>query len=189
MTTNDYLDVLLARYAGSFDIEKDVTLYGKTYAAFCSFSSMGEKYVLSKKARLWAYRTYEYMLLVETETCTEELLQELRRVMVEYLEPVYVRKNNKYPEEDHMVSYLTAVVLCEKRPTEEVLRQIKRFKYDKGYLFSLRGHAEAHLVVADMETEGVYHNSPGRLKKKIFRENFTHVKNGSKGYNELYSGV
>ena len=187
--TSEYLDITLARYAGSFDITKEAEINGRIYPAFGRFTSMGEKYVLSKKARLWAFEAFEYILFLEEEECTLELLEQIRKTMIEHMEPEYVRAHKKYPDENHMYSYLTAAIICEKKPTEEVLRAIKKFKFDKGYLFSMRGHTEAHLVVADMETEGVYVNGAGRALKKIFLSNFEQVKKGAKGYNELYIGV
>ena len=189
VNTSEYLDITLARYAGSFDISKDAEINGRIYPAFGRFSSMGEKYVLSKKAQLWAFEAFEYILFLEEEVCTLELLEEIRKTMTEHMEPEYVRAHKKYPEKNHMYSYLTAAVICEKKPTDEVIRAIQKFKFDKGYLFSFRGHTEAHLVVTDMETEGVYVNGAGRALKKLFRSNYEQVRKGAKGYNELYIGV
>ena len=68
----------------------------------------------------------------------------------EYMEPVLVRHGEKYPEEDHMYTYLTFAILCDKTPAPEALKAVRKFRFDKGYKFSMRGHAEARLVVADM---------------------------------------
>ncbi|MBP3735941.1 MAG: hypothetical protein J6I56_02885 [Lachnospiraceae bacterium] len=182
-----YLDVILAKYAGSFDIQKDYLFENRTYPAYGSFSSLGEKYVLIKKAKLWSVKAFEYIFFTDADTCTKELLDDIRRIMTDYMEPVLVRKNEKYPEKDHMYSYLTFAVLCRQKPSEDVIREIRKFSFDRGYLFSFRGHAEGHLVVADMETESVFTNAAGRELNKLYKKTFDDVRRGARGYKELYA--
>ncbi len=186
METGLYLDRVLAKYAASFDIEKDYALDGTTWSAYAYFFSLGEKYVLTRKAKLWAIRAYEYVLFQETERCTVELLDQLYSALTVRIEADRVRKGGRYPEKDHMYSYLSAVVISARTPDEEVLRHIRGLRFDKGYLFSIRGHSEFHLVVVDMETETVYTNPAASRMKKVYRKAFEEIRQGAKGYNELY---
>ena len=72
--------------------------------------------------------------------------------MSEHMAPELVCKGNKYPEKDHMYSYVTIAFLCDKTPEDEVIEAIKRFKYEKDYLMTIRGHVEGHLVMMDLST-------------------------------------
>ena len=108
------------------------------------------------------------------------------RQVRDYMEPVLVRKGEKYPEKDHMYTYLTFVLLCGNAPDEDVQKAVRRFRYDRGYLFSVRGHAEARLVLADLAGQQVFTNAAGRSLKKMYEKAFTDTENGEKGYNELY---
>ncbi len=187
MDQSAYLNTVLAKYAGTFDIEKDRETDGRKYAAYAYFSSLGEKYVLVKKARLWAVKAYEHAFFLYEDSCTPGLLEELMRSVTDYMEPVLVRKGEKYPEKDHMYTYLTFVILCRNTPDEEAKKAIKKFRFDRGYLFSMRGHSEARLVVADMETEKVFTNPAGRSLTKMYRKAFAETARGAKGYNELFT--
>ena len=182
---SSYLNIVLAGYARSFDIYEDREVGGRKYRAYAFFSSLGEKYVLVKKAKLWSVKAFEHVFFLE-EMCTPELLQELMGRIQEYMEPELVRHGEKYPEKDHMYTYLTFVILCSETPAEETLRAIKNFRFDKGYMFSMRGHAEARLVVVDLKEKQVWTNPAGRSLKKMFVQAFDRAESGVKGYNELF---
>ena len=187
MDQSAYLNTVLGKYGGTFDIEKDRVIDGRQYAAYAYFSSLGEKYVLVKKAKLWSVKAYEHTFFLMEDCLTPRLLGELMKSVTDYMEPTLVRKGEKYPEKDHMYTYLTFVILCRKTPDEAAKKAIKSFRFDKGYLFSMRGHSEARLVVADMETEQIFTNGAGRSLAKMYRKAFAEAARGAKGYNELYA--
>ncbi len=181
-----YLNVLLAKYAGHFDIYREHEVNGRKYTIYAYFSSLGEKYVLLKKAKLWSIKAYEHVFFVEEETLTVQMLDDAYREVTDYMEPVLVRRGEKYPEKDHMYTYLTFVYLCRKTPDEEVLKKAREFRFDRGYLFSTRGHSEVRIVVVDLESEQVYTNSAARSLRKMYVKAFRETKEGANGYNELY---
>ena len=186
MESSAYLNIILAKYAGIFDIYKEYEADGRQYAAYGYFSSLGEKYVLVKKAKLWSVKAYEHVFFLEEDRCTPGLLEELMKSVTEYMEPVLVRNGEKYPEKDHMYTYLTFVLLCRQAPDAETEKAVRNFRFDKGYLFSLRGHSEARLAVVGLEDRKVYTNPAGRSLKKMFVKAFEETEQGAKGYNELY---
>ncbi len=85
-----------------------------------------------------------------------------------------------------MYTYLTFAILCSKTPDAAAEKAIRNFRFDRGYLFSMRGHAEARLVVADMNSRKVYTNPAGRSLRKMYRKSFEEAERGAKGYNELF---
>ena len=186
MEPASYLNIILAKYARSFNIEKERVICGRQYAAYAFFSSLGEKYVLVKKAKLWSVTAYEHVFFLVTDTCSEALLEEFQKSITEYMEPELVRHGEKYPEKDHMVTYLTFAVLTETSPDEAFLRAARKFRFDKGYLFNMRGHSEARLVVCDLEKQAVLTNPAGRELKKMYEKAFREAESGAKGFNELY---
>ncbi|MBO4457940.1 MAG: hypothetical protein J5802_09485 [Butyrivibrio sp.] len=96
-------------------------------------------------------------------------LIDLKELIINKIEPEFVRKNEKYPEKDHMCSYISFVVMCDSAPDAETKKLIKKFHFDKGYLFSFRGHSEARLAVATMDTKEVFTNYAGKeLKPMLF---------------------
>lgn len=185
MERADYLDRLLAKYAGTFDIYKPYSVKDKEYPAYGYFFSCNEKYVLMKKATLWAVHAYEHILFMDVEDITSETIKEAQDLVENHLEPL-VRKGNKYPEKDHMYSYLTVVIVAQHEPSKEVKKLISKFKFDKGYMFSLRGYSEGHLICAVMDSEKVYTNSRAKALVDTYKKTFDEVRKGAIGYSEAF---
>ncbi len=186
MEKTDYLDRLLAKYAGTFDIYTSYSINNKKYPAYGYFFSCNEKYVLTRKANLWTAKVYEHIIFMDVENCTEETLKEAYDIISGYLEPECVRKNEKYPEKDHMYSYLTVAIISEHEPDTGVKKLIRKFRFDKGYMFNMRGHSEGHLVVSVMDTGNVYTNAGGRPMKAVYKKTFDEVRKGAIGYSEAF---
>lgn len=173
MNANVYLDRLLERYAHSFDIYRPYSIGGDKYPAYGYFFSLSEKYVLTQKANLWTVRTYEHILFLHEEQMTVQTVQKARALIGQHMEPELVRKGKRYPEKDHMVSYLTVFVLSDRSPDQETRSAVEHFRYSKNYLFTVRGHSEGHLICADMEMEQVFCNRPARRMLKTYQQNFS----------------
>lgn len=176
MGTSVYLKEVLRRYQTSFDLYHNYSIGNEKYPAYGYFFSLGEKYVLSKEANLWSVRAYEHILFVETDRLSMEQLHHLKDVMAEHMEPELVRKGQKYPEKDHMISYLTIIVISKQTPDDAVLKGVRKFHYDKGYLFNFRGHCEGDFLCACLDTEKVYHNYGAKRLKEMYCDVFTYLK-------------
>lgn len=173
MNTNVYLDHLLERYAHSFDLQRPVMIRGEEYPAYGYFFSLSEKYMVTPKANLWSVRTYEHILFLQQEQMSVRTVSKARELMEGYMEPELVRKGRRYPEKDHMVSYLTVCVLSERTPDEKTRQAVEQFRWARNYLLTVRGHSEGHLICVDLEQEQVFCNRPARRMLKIYRQNFS----------------
>lgn len=184
MNSADYLNRLLLRYSGTFDIYQPYTILGREYPAYGYFFSHVEKYVLVRKANMWSADSYEHVLFADPAELTEEHLQEYRQAIEEYIEPTLVLKGEKLPEPNHMYSYITIAVVTQKALSPEVKKAVKRFKFEKSYMHNIRGYSQARIAVASMEDEKVSVNGMGRSLKKLYRSVFGEVKAGKSGYRE-----
>lgn len=183
--TADYLDQLLRKYSGTFDIYQPYVIHGKEYPAYGYFFSHIEKYILVREANMWSSDSYEHILFIETQKVDQELIDEAFRIVTDYMEPVLVRKGAELPAEGHMYSYMTICLLAEQPLTKEMQKALKHFKYEKGYRFNMRGFSQAHIVCATMEDEQVYTNYAGRKSLKLYRDNFRDVAAGKPGFRQL----
>ena len=170
--TADYLDQLLRKYSGTFDIYQPYVIHGKEYPAYGYFFSHVEKYVLVREVNMWSSDSYEHILFIETEEVDRALIDEAYKIVTEYMEPVLVRKGEELPEAGHMYSYMTIALLAQKPLSKEMKKAVKRFKFEKGYRFNVRGFSQAHIVCATMEDEKVYTNYVGRKLLKLYQKNF-----------------
>lgn len=182
MKNVDYLDRLLLCYSGAFNIYMPYEINGREYPAYGYFFSSVEKYVLIREANMWTSNSHEHVLFMTVEEVTEDTVAEALSLMEDYFEPELVRKNNPYPDKDHRYSYLTVAILAQKAPEKKVKQEIRRFRYEKGYLFNFRGFSQGRLVCASMEDEMVVANYQARKLKKLYRQVFTDVHSGKKTF-------
>ena len=182
MKNTDYLDRLLLRYAGTFNIYMPYKIHGKEYPAYGCFFSSVEKYVLVREANMWTTNSHEHILFMTVDEVSENTLQEVRSLLENYMEPRLVRNDNKYPAKKHMYSYLTIAILSEKSMDKTMVKKVRKFKFEKGYLFNFRGFSQSRLVCASMEDEQVVTNYHARQLKKMFKETFSDVRAGKKTF-------
>lgn len=175
VSSETYLGELLRRYQANFDISENYTLADKTYPAYAYFCSLSEKYVLKKEAQLWAIKAYEHVLFENVSSFNRDNINDLKEVIESHMEPELVRKGQQYPEKDHMCTYLTFVIISENEPSVETISAIKKFKYDRGYLFNFRGHSEARLTLISLSSGTVYSNYCGRDLRDLLSDVYTKV--------------
>lgn len=185
MNATDYLDRLLLKYSGTFDIYQPYVILGREYPAYGYFFSHVEKYVLTRKANMWSSDCYEHVLFETPAELTETLLDEYRTAITEYIEPTLIRKGEKNPPENHMYSYITIAVIVEKALSPEINKAVRKFKFEKGYMHNIRGYSQARLAVVSIEDEKVITNAMGRTLKKMYRDIFKDVRAGKPGYQEI----
>lgn len=182
MKNTDYLDRLLLRYAGTFNIYMPYTIHGKEYPAYGYFFSSVEKYVLVREANMWTTNSHEHILFITVDEMDDDTLHEIRSILEDYMEPKLVREDNKYPAKNHMYSYLTIAVLSEKPLSRMLSKKVRKFKYEKGYLFNFRGFCQCRLICASMEDEGIVANYQAGRLKKLYKETFADVRAGKKTF-------
>ena len=151
-----FLEKLLREYSKSFDIERDYEIGGVKAEAYGYFSTVSEKYVISPKANLWTINGFEHILFLRRSRVTVEDIESARALMIEHMAPELVCKGRKYPEKDHMYSYVTVAFICDESPDDAVIKAVKTFKYEKNYLMTIRGHVEGHLVLMDLSSGKAY---------------------------------
>ena len=165
-----YLKELLRRYESSFDITHNFIFGNTTYPAYARFCSLSEKYVLKKEATLWSIKAFEHVLFLQVDDFSEIEFENIKSVVTDLAEPEFVRRGEKYPEKDHMCTYLTFVVMTSKTPDKAMKKAIRKYHFDKGYLFNFRGHSEARLAVVSLEDGDVTTNYSGRELKDLLKD-------------------
>lgn len=192
MTSGDYLDKILDRMTSTHNITRNFTADGRTFAAYALYEASSEKYVLSRKANLWKVSESEHVLFMtlpenadpgadsEADSDTdssadssadpEALFDEAGCLISDYMEPVLSRCNEKYPLKDHMRTFLTAVLVLERSPGPELIRKVRRYRFDKSYLFSLRGFSQGRIIVVDLPSKKVYTSPAAKDVAAFFRQ-------------------
>lgn len=157
------LDRLLAYYSSYFDIYRDKDLLGSRIPALAEFHSRTEKYILVKKANIWAMESHEYLFFFLEPDLTDIRLLEISSLLIR------AEKELVKPHSEHMYTYISGIILTE--GIHELLPAlIRKIKFRKSYKFSIHGWCQLRLTVMDVAYSRVWANRDGKELKKSLRK-------------------
>ena len=166
LTRTEAVDKLLGRYAGYYDISSAQEDQAPLVAT-CAFHAMSEKYVLSKKAKLWQAGSHEYVYLFSVPHLTEEIYNSCRDYAyasgMELIEP----------GPTHMYSYITAMFLCDSCD-EDAKKALKQCKLYKSFKMSYWGWMDFHTALAVLPEESVSTNRSGHCAAQVLSRGLFH---------------
>lgn len=170
--TGDYLlEKLLDTFQNSYDVERTCDINGDIYDAYASFRAVSAKYVLVKKAELWSAKCFEHVFFrLKKETLEKQDVERFRRQLETYIEPELVRRGERWPQENHMYTYITGIFICEEGVTEEAVKLLRAFRYVKNYKFTIRGYSEARLLVFDLKRRRLFGNRAAKELVKGYKK-------------------
>lgn len=163
------LKKLLKFYSNSFDITENYRIGDVEYDAYGYCNITNFKYVLVKKAELWRALCFEHVFFRSVKTLTEGDIEEFCIQTADFIEPELVRKGEKCTPKDHMYSYITGIFICEDGLTSEAARKIRKAKFFKNYMFTVRGYCELRLVAVDMKNGVVIGNTAAKDLVKDYK--------------------
>ena len=169
--TGDYLlEKLLNSFGNSYDVERTCGINGDIYNAYARFNATSAKYVLVKKAELWRADCFEHVFFrLNKEQLTEKVIQDFRKQITDYIEPELVRGDKKWPEANHMYTYMTVIYICEDGVAQEAEKAIRAFRYMKNYMLTIRGYSEARILVFDLKNRRIFGNRAARELVKGYK--------------------
>ena len=162
MLKNTCLDKILKSYENNFNIEK-IDNDDEIFAAKAFFHSRGEKYILVKKAKIWAMETNEYVYFSTKEISTIEELSEI--VQTAYVEGMKEIK----PHSEHMCSTISLIIINESI-SSELVKDIKKIKKHKSFKFSFHGWMDLKVVAVDLSQNQIYTNAKANDMKKMYAQ-------------------
>ena len=162
-------EALLGLYAPCFDIARPFAVGKVVYGgyAFCNVTS--SRYVLVQKAELWRAYTFEHVFFREMDVFSGADLRGYERQLQEEIEPGFVRRGERYPQPDHMCTYITGIFICRGAVSGDVRRQIRRHRFHLNYRFALRGYCESRLLVFDLQEGRICGNRAAKPLVKEYR--------------------
>ena len=157
--------VILKRFLDSYSAWYDVTPgdldSGLPLEAMCIHCFRKEKFVLSRKAKLWAVEANDYLYLFSTEKLDKDRAEACVSFSIENALP------RVKPHNEHMYSFITTVFVVDEAE-QEALKFIRRRRFYKSYKFGLHGSSPLKTAALDIGNEKIVTNNMGRdLRKQI----------------------
>ena len=138
------LERLLRAHETWFNVQRDYELAGRTFPGFAVFHELGERYVLSRRAKLWEVANHEYILFEVTEHLDEaafcELVDFAKTEGFKLVDPT---------EPNHMSSNVSLVIIADSTD-EGIGRAVRRTRYRKTYKLGLAGWSDLRVAVIDL---------------------------------------
>jgi len=149
------VDRFLNTYRSSYDISNGDMGSGLPLEAVCQHHTRSEKYVLIKKARLWAVEVNDYLYLFSVP----KLLREQAEACISFsIEDALPRVK---PHNEHMYSFVTAVFLADEAE-QDALKFIKARRFNKSYKLGIYGSSPLKTAALDIRQEKIVTNNMGR---------------------------
>ncbi len=157
LTCEQLTQALLNSYQAYYDIARVED--GSPLLATCDFHSTSERYVLTKKAKLWAAETNEYVFVFHVPELTMDSLAKCRDLALKQgMEKIH-------PHSEHMYSHITAILLCD-TAQPDALELLERYKKSANFKLSLHGWMEYRIAAVDLSTAEVFANRKGKEVKQ-----------------------
>ena len=172
MEKADLLEKLKRFYSSTFDLEENYQVGGHMFSLYGHFNVDNSQYVLSKRAKLWEANCQEHLfvqMLTGENRLDVDALKALDQLLRQHVEPEYVRHGEKLPPENHMYTYLTLVVITDGGISPETIDFAKKYKFEKMYMFNIRGYVETRLVVISADEKQITTNGAGKPLVKAYR--------------------
>lgn len=166
------LKKLILAHEGWFDVFKDYPYEDRTFPAFAEFHSHGEKYVLTKRAKLWEVDAHEYLFFQTADVLGATEVQQ----WVEFMTTKALKKVDPVP--NHMNSYISLVIVAN-AVTEDAKKAIRKTRFHKEFNFGFRGWADLRLAVVDLSAQRVLANAAGKDMQAALEAN-AGIKSGKK---------
>lgn len=162
MDFQTYLDNIEKKLQGSFDIEKNYRINDYEYDLFARYQLRTEKYILFKQAVIDAMENYEYCLIKHFHSVNKDNIKEYTGSLIKSVDKIV------NPNEEHMSSIITGIIVSDNMPDFDIIDSIKRFKYHKGFAFGFKGWVDIRLILVTMEDEYIVTNKKGKEVKEVY---------------------
>ena len=134
---------------------------------------------------MWSADSYEHVLNIKEEKITEQTVEEAKLLIRDYMEPYLVRNGEKLPSSNHMSSILTIILISQQTVDSCVHKNIKKYKFDKGYQFHFKGFSYGRIALVTMDNQEVITCKRMKKETKMLLETFTDIKEGKSGFLKL----
>lgn len=169
------LERLLAAHSVWFNVTRNYEHSGRRFEGYAEFRSLGEKYILTKRAKLWEVEAHEYVFFAVVDELDEAVFADF----FEFMKNEAIKKVKPGP--NHMSSYVSLVLIADKI-SPEAAKALKKTNYHKTFKFGFQGWAEFRFCALDLSAQQVITNAMGKKMKASLGENAGFVASGTSAF-------
>lgn len=158
----DYLDNIEKKLKAHFDIMRNYKIDDYEYDFFAEYHLRTERYIMFKKAVVYSMENNEYCMIKYFKRVDENNLNSFINSLINSIDSLIK------PDDNHMSSVITGVVVSDYQPSEDILEKVKKFKYQKGFAFGLKGWVDIRLILVTIKDNHIVTNKKGKEVEKVY---------------------
>lgn len=162
MKVSEYLDNIEKKLERSFDIERDFILNDYHYDMFARFYSRTERYIITRKTVIDAIETNEYCFIKYFDEIDEDRFYQFTNLLIKSIDSIINF------DDGHMSSIITGVIILDNKPNEDIIEEIKKFKFHKGFAFGFKGWVDIRLILVTMNQNYIVANKKGKEVLEVY---------------------
>lgn len=163
MEFKKYKDSIKKRLSKNFDITEDYRYNDLTFDMYAKYNLRNERYMVMKSATIYAFENNEHCFLKYFDSLDLFSLDRFIDVLKDLVQ-FHVK-----PDEEHMSSMITGIILTKGQIAQEILDKVKKFKYHKGFAFGLKGWVDIRLVLVCVGDEKVFTSKKAKKVGKFYQ--------------------
>ncbi len=165
MELTEYLETVENKLIRNFDITRDYMLNDLEYDFYGKFYMRNEKYLLVKKAVIYAFENNEHVFIKgykdlnkkDYHIYTDNLIKSIRTVI--------------NPTREHMCSIISGVIVADsvlEEDLEYITKSVRKFIYNKSFAFGYKGWVEIRLLLVSLKSGLIATNKKGKEVASIY---------------------
>ncbi|MGI5836249.1 MAG: hypothetical protein ACOX87_07125 [Chloroflexota bacterium] len=163
MKSEEYVDLLTARLAASYNVEKSKQLAGLSFPLYAKSHVVAAKYIFHRSVAYEQLEINEHVFVrVLPEPVTQVdvscFVDDMKRLITHLVRPSY----------EHMSSAFTGVLVADSGFTPEATEKVAKTNYTRHFLLGLRGWCFFRLLGIDLASGQVAANRRGKEVMKAY---------------------
>lgn len=162
MNSQQYLNEFVKKIERSFDIEYNKEVFDLNFDMTAAFNQRSAKFMLLKSAEIYAFKNNEYIFYKRIEDkLNNDLLEKLKIFLNKHFDKIV------QVDKEHMSSVITFIICSDETPDDDIIKNIKKFKFYKSFSFGLKGWVNAKLIFVNPNDELAVVNKFAKGTEKI----------------------
>lgn len=165
MQLGEYLDNIEKKLIRSFDITRGYSLDGVSYDMFAEYHLRNEKYVLSKKAVIYAIESNEYCFFKRFDLIDRASVRSFTDGIIRSIDEIVK------PDTNHMCSIITGVMILDgnqETGLNDAMGEVRRFRYHKSFSLGFKGWVDIRLLIVSLKGGVIAANKQGKGVSKVY---------------------
>ncbi len=163
MNFETYKSKIVQGLSNNFDIQENHEYENVIFDIFAGFNVRNERYIVTKKATIYAFENNEFIFLKKSESFNEDFLEQFIKTLKKSIEDLID------PHNEHMSTTITGVIVVDKIEENDSVKKIKRFNYQKGFMFGFKGWADIRIVLVGLKDNKVVTSKKAKKVDKFYR--------------------